>query len=129
MSADPHGGPVGARAWEADAEARARGRVQMFNATRPDALDGWTIPLQQYDLLREVILRTIDLHGDEDGTVRLQTVVDEAQRELGTHPAFPAGRLSNFVRFAKVDLEARGVVERVPRSSPQRIRLRLDGPE
>jgi hypothetical protein len=37
VSADPHFGPVPAGAWEADADARARGRVEMFNATRPDA--------------------------------------------------------------------------------------------
>ncbi len=35
MSTGPHFGPVPAGAWEADAEARARGRVEMFNATRP----------------------------------------------------------------------------------------------
>lgn len=122
MDRDPHSGPVSARAGEEDAAARARGRVQMFNASRPDGLDGWTIALEQYDLLVEVILRTIDLHGAEDGSVRLQTVVDQAQRELRDHPAFPGGRLSNYVRYTKVDLEARGVVERIPRSSPQRIR-------
>lgn len=42
---DPHSGTVPASAWEADERARARGRVEMFNATRPGGLDGWTMDL------------------------------------------------------------------------------------
>ncbi|WP_165067927.1 DUF6958 family protein [Marisediminicola senii] len=123
MSTDPHSGPVGEKAWAEDALARDRGRVQMFNATRPDGLDGWTIALEQYDLLVEVILATIDRFADDDGSVPLQLIVTEAQQQLGANAAFPGGRLSNYVRYTKVDLEARCVVERVPRSSPQRVRL------
>lgn len=122
MSGDPHSAPVTERAWEEDARARERGRVQMFNSTRPDGLDGWTISLEQYELLIEVILGTIDAFADQDGTVPLKVIVNEAQNTLGSHPAFPNGRLSNYVRYTKVDLEARGLVERIPRSSPQRVR-------
>ena len=77
---DPHGGPVPAQAWAADAEARARGRVEVFNATRPGGLDGWTMDLAQYEAMRALVLDTVD------------------------------------------DLEARCEIERVPGSSPQRIR-------
>lgn len=34
---------------------------------------------------------------------------------------FPKGRLTNCVRYAKTDMEARCEVERIPRTSPQRI--------
>lgn len=122
MTTDPHSAPVSDRAWQADAESRARGRGQMFNSTRPDGLDGWTITVEQYDLLVALILETIDAFADETGSVPLQTIVEEAQRQLGTHPAFPGGRLSNYVRYTKVDLEARGLVARIPKSSPQRVR-------
>ncbi len=122
MSRDSHSGPVGDRAWDEDARARERGRVQMFNATRPDGLDGWTIALEQYELLVSAILATIDAFAADDGSAPLQLIVDNAQRDLGSHPAFPGGRLSNYVRYTKVDLEARGIVERIPKSSPQRVR-------
>ncbi|WP_043440775.1 DUF6958 family protein [Arthrobacter sp. L77] len=122
MSADPHSAAVTPRAWAEDELARKRGRVQMFNATRPDGLDGWTIALEQYELLVDVILTTIDAFAADDGTVPLKVIVNEAQTRLGSHPAFPNGRLSNYVRYTKVDLEARGLVERVPKSSPQRVR-------
>ncbi|MFB2581322.1 hypothetical protein ACEXQD_08725 [Herbiconiux sp. P15] len=122
MTEEPHAHGVSARALEEDARARERGRVQMFNATRPDGLDGWTIAVEQYDLLVEVILGTIDAFAAADGSVPLQLIVEEAQKALGAHPAFPGGRLTNYVRYTKVDLEARGRLERLPKSSPQRVR-------
>jgi hypothetical protein len=124
MSASRATSIVPPSAWDADREARARGRVQMFNARRPGGLDGWTMQLEQWELLRSHILETIDALGDADGTVPLQAVVETAQARLATHPLFPGGRLTNYVRFAKVDLEARGEVERVLGRSPQRIRRR-----
>ncbi|HXV92157.1 MAG TPA: hypothetical protein VD813_02570 [Pseudonocardia sp.] len=111
-------------AWHADAEARGRGRVAIFNATRPGGLDGWTMDLAQYELMRAHILDTIDDHAGPDGTVLLRDVVDAAQERYSTHALFPRGRVRNYCTYTKVDLEARGEIERVPRSSPQRIRRR-----
>lgn len=118
MGSDPHSGPVSERAWHADALARERGRVQIFNATRPDGLDGWTMDAGQYELMRAHILDMVDEHG----TVALRDVVDAAQERYATHPLFPGGRLRNYCTFTKVDLEARCEIERVPRSSPQLLR-------
>lgn len=122
MQRDPHSGPVPERAWHADALARERGRVQIFNATRPDGLDGWTMDEKQYELMRAHILDMIDTRAAEDGTIALRDVVDAAQERYATHPLFPGGRTRNYCTFTKVDLEARCEIERVPRSSPQRIR-------
>lgn len=104
-------------AWAADEEARRRGRVQMFNATRPGGLDGWTMDTEQYALLRALVLEMVD----DDG-VLLKDLVAAAQARYGTHPAFPGGRLGNYCIYTKVDLEARCLVERVPGSGPQRLR-------
>ena len=117
-----HSDPVPASAWEADAAARARGRVEIFNATRPGGLDGWTMDLEQYELMRDHILTTLEREADEDGTVLLGHLVATAQDRFGTHPAFPKGRLRNYCTYTKVDLEARGLVERVPGRQPQRVR-------
>ena len=51
---------------------------------------------------------------------QLQAVVDEAQDRFGNHELFPKGRLTNYVRYTKTDMEARCEIERIPRSSPQR---------
>ncbi len=119
---DPHAGPVPEAALRADREARARGRVEILNATRPGGMDGWTMDGRQYELLRELILDEVRGNG-----VLLKDLVAVAQERLGEHELFPGGRLRNYVTYTKVDLEARCEVERLPRSSPQRVvRWRAD---
>ncbi|GAA2022787.1 hypothetical protein WDZ16_12725 [Pseudokineococcus marinus] len=100
---------------------RARGRVRMLNGALEGGMEGWTLPLQQWELVREVLLEVVDDADPERGAL-LGEVVETAQARLGRHPAFPGGRLTNMVRYVKVDLEGRGVLEVVPRSSPQRVR-------
>lgn len=119
---DPHCGPVPAAAWEADDVARrTKGRVEIFNATRPGGLDGWTMDLAQYEAVRALILEVVEDDADEHGTVLLKQVVEVAQDRLGGDELFPNGRLTNYVRYTKVDLEARCEIERVAGSSPQRL--------
>ena len=119
---DPHCGPVPDSAWDADAEARrAKGRVEIFNATRPGGLDGWTMDEAQYEAMRSLILDTIDDEADDDGTITLKRIVEAAAERYGNHELFPTGRTRNYVTYTKVDLEARCVIERLPRSSPQRV--------
>ena len=126
---DPHAGPVPQEAWDLDTETRAaKGRTQIFNATRPGGLDGWTMDLAQYEPVRHLILETIDDDADEDGTIALKDVVAAIQDRLGEHELFPNGRMTNFVRYTKTDMEARCEIERIPGSKPQRItRWRPDG--
>jgi hypothetical protein len=118
---------VSDRAWDAARAARDRGRVAIFNATRPDGLDGWTMDAAQYALMRDHILDMIDDHAGPDGSVALREVVDAAQDRYGAHPLFPGGRLRNYCTYTKVDLEARCEIERLPGAGPQRIR-RAPGP-
>lgn len=71
--------------------------------------------------MRTHFLEMIDDEADDDGTIRLQLVVDAVQDRFGNHELFPNGWLTDSVRYTKIDLEARREVERIPRSSPQRI--------
>jgi hypothetical protein len=100
----------------------------MFNATRPAGLDGWTMNLQQYTLMREHILTMLEDDCDEDGTVLLKDLVSAAQDRYGNHRAFPGGRLRNYCTYTKVDLEARCLIERVSGAGPQRLRRYNGGP-
>ena len=119
---DAHCGLVPDEAWQRDAETRRRtGRVEIFNATRPGGLDGWTMDAAQYQAVHDLILGIIDDDADADGTIALQHVVDTIQDRLGTSDLFPNGRLTNYVRSTKTDMEARCEIERIPRSTPQRI--------
>lgn len=96
--------------------------MQIFNATRPGGLDGWTMDLDQYQAVHDLILEIIEDDADDDGTVSLQHIVDEIQERLAGSGLFPKGRLTNYVRYTKTDMEARCLVERIPGSSPQRVR-------
>ena len=119
---DAHSGPVPDEAWSADASARKRGRVEVFNAKRPGGMDGWTMDVRQYDLMRCHILSMIDHECGDDGTVLLKDVVAAAQLRYRDHELFPTHRVHNYCTFTKVDLEARCVIERLVRSGPQRLR-------
>ena len=98
------------------------GRRRLRSAVRPDGYETWTIELVQYDALRDLILRAVDDLDDGAG-VELKTLITAAESALTGHPSFPSGRFTNWIRFVKVDLECEGVIERVGRSSPQRVRL------
>jgi hypothetical protein len=77
--------------------------------------------LTQYELMRGHILAMAEDAGPQG--VLLKELVATAQAKYGMHPAFPKGRLRNYCTFTKVDLEARGLIQRIPTSGPQRIRL------
>jgi hypothetical protein len=93
----------------------------MLNGALEGGMENWTLPREQWELVRDVILEVVD-DADPDSGALLKAVVATVQARLGGHPLFPGGRLTNFARYTKVDLEARGVLEVVPRSSPQRVR-------
>ena len=109
-------------AFHADDAARQRGRVRMLNGALEGGMEDWTLPLEQWQLVRQTIHDALEELADDDGTVALKDVVAFAQDRLGHHAAFPGGRLKNITTYTKVDLEARGEVVRVTGSSPQRIR-------
>ena len=93
----------------------------MLNGALEGGMESWTLPVEQWELIREVILDVIDDADPHEGAL-LQTIVTTAQARLGNHPAFPGRRLTNFTRYVKVDLEGRRLLEVVPGSSPQRVR-------
>ena len=98
------------------------GRRRLRSAVRADGYETWTIALDQYEPLRELILRVVG-ELDDGGGVELSVLVAAAEAELTGRPQFPSGRFTNWVRYVKADLECEGVLTRVARSSPQRVRL------
>lgn len=77
---------------------------------------GVNIKKAKYDAVREAIVASIGEHGE----VTFQGLMDDVGWRL-------AGRFEGsvpwYVTSVKLDLEARGVVERVPGRGPQRLRL------
>ncbi|MGD1916557.1 MAG: hypothetical protein ACFCBV_10270 [Phycisphaerales bacterium] len=86
----------------------------------PEGKQGVNILQTKYDAIRDAILDTIP---DDDLGVALSSI---AKRIAPNLPAdlFPKGKgITWYVMAVKLDLEARGVIERTPRSGPQHIRL------
>jgi len=76
---------------------------------------GVNISRQKYDAIRAAILESIRDHGE----ITFKDLTQEVRRKLeGTFE----GSISWYVTTVKLDLEARGLIERVPGSRPQRLR-------
>jgi hypothetical protein len=58
VTRDPQCGPVPDAPWAAHAESRVtKGRVEIFNAIKPDGMDNWTMDVAQYELLGDISSR------------------------------------------------------------------------
>ena len=98
-------------------------RALILNANKPGYSEAFTIEAEQYTLIRTAIFQAIELFQNENGETLLKDIVKFVQENLGNHARFPKGRMTNYTRYTKTDLEARGELERIPKSSPQMVRL------
>ena len=83
----------------------------------PKGKKGTNISRRKYDIIKTFILDQITEHG----TITYEAVNDNAVRELS--PTFD-GKVVWYVVTVKLDLEARGIIERVPKTSPHEIRMK-----
>jgi hypothetical protein len=82
----------------------------------PDSKSGVNISRAKYDQMRETIVTILGEHG--------QMTFSELGAEVGNRlEGRFDGSISWYYTTVKLDLEARGVIERVDDRSPQRIRL------
>lgn len=82
----------------------------------PEGKQGVNISKRKYDMIKAAILES--LH--ERGEIAFKDLPDEVTKRLAGN--FD-GKIMWYVVTVKLDLEARGLIERVPKESPQRIRL------
>jgi hypothetical protein len=77
---------------------------------------GINISKQKYDVIREAILESIRVHGEVTFTELMQVVQKSLEDKF-------EGSILWYVTTVKLDLGARGLIERVPGSRPQQLRL------
>ena len=82
----------------------------------PEGKSGVNISKQKYDTVRASILDAVHAHGE----TTFKDLTENVRRKL--EGKFD-GSIPWYVTSVKLDLEARGLIERVPNSSPQRLRL------
>ena len=77
----------------------------------PAGKAGVNIDKQKYDTMRKAVLQSLQVHG----TMTFKELTAEVRRRLEGRFA---GSISWYVTTVKLDLEARGEIARVPKSSP-----------
>jgi hypothetical protein len=80
---------------------------------------GVRISEAKYDVLRETILDLLQIQGEMTFTELTNAAVDRLAGKFD-------GSVSWYVTTVKLDLEARNEIQRVPGTSPQRLRLVAD---
>ncbi len=83
----------------------------------PQGKQGFSISKARYDLIRETILQIIRDYGEISFTELLMMCEHILTGKF-------SGSISWYATKIKLDLEARGEIERVPSASPQKIRLK-----
>ncbi|MEM1327178.1 MAG: hypothetical protein AAGI23_14550 [Bacteroidota bacterium] len=81
----------------------------------PQGKKGVNILQRRYDVVKDFILQTVEAHGD----ISYEDLNDLAHENMADFD----GKVNWYIVTVKLDLEARGVLERIPKTSPHRVRL------
>ena len=82
----------------------------------PEGKSGVNIDKSKYDTIRSAVLEVLTEHE----TYPFNTLADEVAKKVGD--SFE-GSFGWYTTTVKLDLEARGEVERIPDQSPQMLRI------
>ncbi|MEL6356835.1 MAG: hypothetical protein AAFQ37_07875 [Bacteroidota bacterium] len=82
----------------------------------PQGKKGVNISREKYDFIRSFILQTIKDHGE----ITYEKLNDLAVDQLSD--SFD-GKVPWYIVTVKLDLEARKVIERIPKTSPHKLRM------
>lgn len=82
----------------------------------PQGKNGVNILKRRYDLIREYIISTLK----KEQVITYQELSDRAVRDLSS--TFD-GKVVWYIVSVKLDLEARRIIERIPKTSPHQIRM------
>jgi len=83
----------------------------------PAGKKGTNISLAKYNLIKDAMLDI--LH--KESAITYQDLSDQLEKKL--QPTFE-GRVVWYVVTVKLDLEARGIIERIPKTSPHQVRMK-----
>ena len=83
----------------------------------PAGKKGVNILKRRYDLIKDYILKTLE----QEKEITYESLSDRAVKDL--QPTFD-GKVIWYVVSVKLDLEARGIIERIPKTSPHKIRMK-----
>lgn len=82
----------------------------------PQGKNGVNIDLKKYTVIRDYILEQLS----NQESMASEDIADNAHRDLS--PTFD-GKVIWYYITVKLDLEARGIIKRVPKTSPHHLKL------
>ena len=82
----------------------------------PEGKRGVNISQKKYDIIRQFILQTLRKKRE----ISFKELTDLALKQL--QESFD-GKVVWYLVTIKLDLEARNIIERIPKATPQRIRM------
>ena len=82
----------------------------------PTGKKGVNIQREKYEFIKQYILSTVKKHGQITFSDLGDLAVSQISEEFD-------GKVLWYITTVKLDLEARGLIERVPRTSPHVIQL------
>lgn len=83
----------------------------------PKGKKGVNILKRRYDIIKDFILYTIENHNE----ITYEKISDLAVKKLSK--TFD-GKVVWYIVSVKLDLEARGIIERIPKTSPHQLRMK-----
>ena len=83
----------------------------------PQGKKGVNISRKKYDTIKNYLLQKIEEHGE----ITYESLSDMANKDLSK--TFD-GSVTWYVVSVKLDLEARNIIERIPKTSPHKVRMK-----
>lgn len=83
----------------------------------PQGKKGVNILQRRYDVIKDFMLDTIKQYGEISYSDLNDLAVDKLTDTFD-------GKVPWYVVSVKLDLEARGIIERVPKTSPHKVRMK-----
>jgi len=91
---------------------------ERIETLHPEGKKGVNILTNKYKQVKDTIIKILE----ESGEIEFKQL---NRRAVDTLTGKFEGKITWYVITVKLDLEARGIIERVPKSSPQRVRLKI----
>ena len=92
-------------------------KEETFLTLHPQGKQGVNILKRRYDVIKSFIVDTIKKHEE----ISYEDLNDRAVEQLSE--SFD-GKVIWYIVTVKLDLEARQIIERVPKTSPHRLRMK-----
>lgn len=90
--------------------------TELFDTMHPEGKHAPTVLKSSYDAIKTRIIAYLEAHG----TSKLRDITADIERNVTNLEKSTTW----YVNVVKLDLEARGIIERVPNKSPQQLRLK-----